>query len=416
MARRCCCELNECYFGCGFWIPDTYTGDFITTWSITSGSLTISATKNGSTQRTGDSWVFNVPTTNGTYTFSFDGAAAAPRYWTITGPDIPGTVDARVYYTSGDEATGECALNGTLSVRDGSPSGTVLFTLEIASVAEECPACCQSTGGDKIAFPLVDPITSYEYHKFDLLSGGGGTPPNVLKFQDFEHPTDARTSYPVSGQPCTIYVWTRLYAVEWGGTPGTDPDPDDPANWFQTQFIWDPSLNQWRVDPTGVGGTEIPAYIPSGYHFTPAYSGFEMDFDYDEIPGNDIDYMRIDAIGYEDCVFPPASGVPLAMATPASFGLMDAGQMLAKSSLPESGPGTELQGLLSWFGHSTRCKCASRAKIMDQWGPDVCERNIDAIEGWLKEEAKSRGLPLPILHGPVARSLIKKAIKLSRKN
>jgi len=78
------------------------------------------------------------------------------------------------------------------------------------------------------------------------------------------------------------------------------------------------------------------------------------------------------------------------------------------------GPGTELKKLLSRIGIRSEpgCKCNSRAMQMDAWGPDVCERKIDEIIGWLREEASSRRLPFSkTLATVVVRSAIRRARK-----
>lgn len=80
-----------------------------------------------------------------------------------------------------------------------------------------------------------------------------------------------------------------------------------------------------------------------------------------------------------------------------------------------SGPGTELKKLLSKIGinASPSCSCNSRARVMDQWGPEKCEQEIDTILGWLKEEASKRKLPFVDMAGYI---LIKRAIYNARKN
>jgi hypothetical protein len=59
------------------------------------------------------------------------------------------------------------------------------------------------------------------------------------------------------------------------------------------------------------------------------------------------------------------------------------------------GPGTELKRLLSKVGISSKsgCNCDQRALVMDDEGPEWCEKNIETIISWLKEEAAARGLP-----------------------
>jgi hypothetical protein len=50
---------------------------------------------------------------------------------------------------------------------------------------------------------------------------------------------------------------------------------------------------------------------------------------------------------------------------------------------------------------------------MNLWGPDECERKIDLIVGWLREEATRRRLPFV---DTLARMLVKRAISNARKN
>lgn len=77
-------------------------------------------------------------------------------------------------------------------------------------------------------------------------------------------------------------------------------------------------------------------------------------------------------------------------------------------------PGTALTALLSRIGitYTPDCPCRSRAAIMDAWGCDECERRIDEIVGWLREEADKRGLPFLDAAG---RMLVRRAIKNARK-
>lgn len=53
-----------------------------------------------------------------------------------------------------------------------------------------------------------------------------------------------------------------------------------------------------------------------------------------------------------------------------------------------SGPGTRLKKTISWF-HSMPpgCDCEDRAKIMDAWHVEGCNRNIRTIVHWLNESA-----------------------------
>ncbi len=88
-----------------------------------------------------------------------------------------------------------------------------------------------------------------------------------------------------------------------------------------------------------------------------------------------------------------------------------------QKSKPKSGggPGTELKKMLARFGirPTKSCKCNARAAMMDHKGPDWCERNLEKIVGWLKEESDRRKLPFVKSLG---RMLIRRAIKKSRKS
>ena len=77
------------------------------------------------------------------------------------------------------------------------------------------------------------------------------------------------------------------------------------------------------------------------------------------------------------------------------------------------GPGTELKLLLKRMGFVARgCKCEEHAAQMDDWGPDVCEENIETIVDWLGQEASKRHLPYNRFIG---RLLVRRAIKNARK-
>ena len=82
--------------------------------------------------------------------------------------------------------------------------------------------------------------------------------------------------------------------------------------------------------------------------------------------------------------------------------------------IPEEGPGAELKKLLSLIGLSASpdCSCNQRAAQMNLWGPDACEQRIDEIVGWLREEAKNRGLPFIDAAG---RMLVRRAIANARR-
>jgi hypothetical protein len=77
-------------------------------------------------------------------------------------------------------------------------------------------------------------------------------------------------------------------------------------------------------------------------------------------------------------------------------------------------PGTALKSLLATIGitASPNCSCQRHAAEMDARGCDWCEENLDAIVGWLREEAEKRGLPFIDVAG---RLLVRRAIKNARK-
>lgn len=78
-------------------------------------------------------------------------------------------------------------------------------------------------------------------------------------------------------------------------------------------------------------------------------------------------------------------------------------------------PGTELKAMLGKIGirASAGCSCNQKALIMDSWGPDLCEENLDShIIPWLREEAEKRKLPFIEI---AARLLVKRAIAKARR-
>lgn len=83
-------------------------------------------------------------------------------------------------------------------------------------------------------------------------------------------------------------------------------------------------------------------------------------------------------------------------------------------TLYPDGPGTILHSMLSKLGIQTNpnCKCMAKANHMNLMGPDWCERNIDLIVSWLKEESKNRKLPFI---ESLAKLLVKRSISKSRK-
>lgn len=74
----------------------------------------------------------------------------------------------------------------------------------------------------------------------------------------------------------------------------------------------------------------------------------------------------------------------------------------------DSGPGTELTKILSWFAKDTPgCKCKDRANTMNIWGVKGCRNNIETILDWLEEAAKERSI---LFIRPLAKSLVNLAI------
>lgn len=80
-------------------------------------------------------------------------------------------------------------------------------------------------------------------------------------------------------------------------------------------------------------------------------------------------------------------------------------------------PGTELKKLLARIGITSKptCSCNARARLMDEKEasePGWCEKNLDTIVGWLREESTKRGLPFVDI---AARLLVRRAIANARK-
>lgn len=77
-----------------------------------------------------------------------------------------------------------------------------------------------------------------------------------------------------------------------------------------------------------------------------------------------------------------------------------------------AGPGAQLHRILSRLGiqPSGGCACKSRARIMNQWGPEKCKENLETIVSWMAEEAGKRGLPFS---PAVARIIVRMAIRKS---
>lgn len=91
-------------------------------------------------------------------------------------------------------------------------------------------------------------------------------------------------------------------------------------------------------------------------------------------------------------------------------------EQLLVPALPTSGPGTEMKKLLAqWplFIQATDdCPCNGHAAQMDVWGCDECERRMDEIVRWLRDEAARRGLPFVDAAGKM---LVRRAIRNARR-
>jgi hypothetical protein len=83
--------------------------------------------------------------------------------------------------------------------------------------------------------------------------------------------------------------------------------------------------------------------------------------------------------------------------------------------VPNGGAGTELKKLLAGFGikPGAGCNCEQHIFDMDSGGIERCERNIEDIVRWLREEAQRAGLPFTKIG---ARLLVKRAIHNAKKN
>lgn len=85
----------------------------------------------------------------------------------------------------------------------------------------------------------------------------------------------------------------------------------------------------------------------------------------------------------------------------------------ARPESPKEGPGTELAKLISYFIWSRQCsKCKLRVNLMNKWGPDKCEENINVIKSWLRQSASKKGVPYV---DSLVTVLIKRAIRNSRR-
>lgn len=79
-----------------------------------------------------------------------------------------------------------------------------------------------------------------------------------------------------------------------------------------------------------------------------------------------------------------------------------------------NGPGTVLAKMIKSLGivMSDSCACRRHALEMNKNGNDWCEQNVDTIVGWLREEAKRRGLPFI---DTIGKLMVTRSIKKSRK-
>jgi hypothetical protein len=109
------------------------------------------------------------------------------------------------------------------------------------------------------------------------------------------------------------------------------------------------------------------------------------------------------------------NGIPFRNVAMATAGAL-------RPSLPRYatyGPGSELKRLLARIGFTAApgCKCNQRTLLMNQWGADECERRVDEIVGWLREEHDRRraevrtSLPWSSI---AASALVKLAIRKAR--
>lgn len=77
-------------------------------------------------------------------------------------------------------------------------------------------------------------------------------------------------------------------------------------------------------------------------------------------------------------------------------------------------PGTILSKMIKTLGigMTDSCSCKRHALEMNDKGNDWCEQNIDTVVGWLRDEAKRRGLPFI---DAIGKLMVNRAIKKSRK-
>lgn len=83
---------------------------------------------------------------------------------------------------------------------------------------------------------------------------------------------------------------------------------------------------------------------------------------------------------------------------------------------PETGPGTELKKLLSWFASpSKKCNCSTKAALMDSWGPQKCRQQREVIVTWLVDEAVGLAVPRQLVPKSAIRAIVTLAINTAEK-
>jgi hypothetical protein len=86
-----------------------------------------------------------------------------------------------------------------------------------------------------------------------------------------------------------------------------------------------------------------------------------------------------------------------------------------RSAIRARGVGTELKQLLAALGisESAGCDCKAKATLMDSKGIEWCEANADEIVGWMRDEAKKRGIPF---FDAAGKAVLKLAIRRAKAN
>lgn len=60
----------------------------------------------------------------------------------------------------------------------------------------------------------------------------------------------------------------------------------------------------------------------------------------------------------------------------------------------DSGPGTTLHNLITWFiPQPENCGCPNRVQVMNAWGKERCLEELPTILGWLRESALDNNIP-----------------------